>query len=204
MVSPYCSVVDSTGQKVNKINVTVFRDDLIEYIGILPDPAGSTMEYSNQEYFLDLSKTGKLSFVYDIRNDKFSGAVEKVPLDLKPGRAELLALLPYRVKGIELNIKSPVVRVGEAFEYTVNILLQKNDGKPARHVLYVELFDPDGNIQPFFSGNHEVLDGTMSTSVKLSPDDLPGRWVLKVKDVISGKMTERAFMVMATGSGFSE
>ncbi|MBN1294784.1 MAG: beta-galactosidase trimerization domain-containing protein [Candidatus Latescibacteria bacterium] len=204
MPVPYCSVVDSTGLKAKKINITVFRDENVEYIGILPDPSENTAEYVEKEYFLDLSHTGKLNYVYDIRNEKFSGAVKRIPLALKQGKAELFSLLPYRVKGMELNVKSPVVQVGGTLEYNVVILLQKNDTKPARHVCYIELVGPDGKIQPCFSGNYETNGGTLDSTLKFSPDDPPGRWVLKVKDVISGKTAERAFMIMATGDNFSQ
>jgi len=201
---PYCAVRDSTGTLAKGIGITAFIDDTLEYVGILADPSINTDNSTPDEYFLDLSGIGAASFVYDIRRAKFLGANVRIPVDLQPGRAELFALIPYRVKGIELKLKSPIVKTGSTLEYSVAVTTQKKVSKPGRHVFRTEVTGPDGNLRPYMSRSHDGLKGVVSSSLQMYKDDSPGRWLLTVTDVITGKKAERAFMVLASGSSMSE
>ncbi len=93
---PYCAVRDSTGSLAKGAGITVFRDETMEYVGLLADPTVNTENSTHGEYFLDLSGIGETFFVYDIRRSKFLGANVRVPIDRKQGKAELLTLIPYR------------------------------------------------------------------------------------------------------------
>ncbi len=197
---PYCSVRDTTGTVANKVSTTVFRDEVIEYIGLMPDPLARPGEYSGSDFFLDLTETGKNHYIYDIRGKKFLGANTRIPLDMSPGKAELFALVPYRIKELELKLKTPVVRTGNTIDYTVTIIPRDLNAVPGRHVFHVEVLGVDGSVMPYFTGNHEAVKGVLNSSITIGPDDTPGRCSLQVTDVITGKKAERAFMVMAIGS----
>ena len=201
---PYCSVRDTTGTVARKVSTTVFRDEVIEYIGIMPDPLAQPGEYSGSDFVLDLTETGKNHFVYNIRGKKFLGVNTRVPLDISPGKAGLFALVPYQVKELELKLKRPVVRTGNTIDYTVTLIPRDIKVVPGRHVFHVEVLGADGSVMPYFTGNHEAEKGVLNASVTIGPNDAPGRWSLQVTDVITGKKAERAFMVMAMGSSIIE
>ena len=200
MDMPYCTVRDSTGAMAQKVSITVFRDDTMEYVGLLIDPTVKSEYSSRKDFFLDLSRTGKTTYVYNIRTAEFLGANIHVPVDLTPGKAELFALIPYRVKGLDLKLKSPVIHTGGLLEYSVAVITQNKESKPGRHVFSIEVTGPDGKKRPYFSRSFDALKGELKSSLSISPDDSPGRWILTVQDVITGKKVERAFMIMATGS----
>ncbi|MCE5251005.1 beta-galactosidase [bacterium] len=196
---PYISVRDSSEALARKISATVFRDDQIEYVGILPDPGMTAEYYLRDGYYLDLSQIGKSYFVYDVRSGAFLGANQRISVTPAPGKAELYALLPYRVKDIELRLKTPVVQAGGTLEYTAAVIPQGINMKPGRHVFLITVKGPDGSIQPFFSESRESVNGILQSSLNISIGDQPGRWVLEVKDITTGKTAEKGFMVMTTG-----
>ncbi len=75
------------------------------------------------------------------------------------GRSDLYALLPYRVKNIDLNIKSSVVSAGDSVQYSVEIIPHETGSKPGRHVIRIQVIGPDGNEMPYFSESFETEDG---------------------------------------------
>ena len=90
-------------------------------------------------------------------------------------------------------------RVGGTLEYTAVVIPQGINMKPGRHVFLITVKGPDGSIQPFFSECRESVNGILQSSLNISIGDQPGRWILEVRDVTTGKTAGKVFMVMATG-----
>ncbi|MFC1608459.1 hypothetical protein ACFL47_10870 [Candidatus Latescibacterota bacterium] len=199
----HIAVRDTSGVQADKVSVTVFRGDSLEFIGLLPDPHASPADYARDDLRLDLTGTGNPYYVYDVRKKEFLGANTSIPLNLTPGKAELFALVPYRIKDIDLRVKSPVVKIGDTLDFTASMVLQLSRQllvKPGRHVLRLEVAGPDGVVHPSFTKSLEAERGTVTSSITVGPDETPGRWVVRVVDVITGKRAERSFMVMETGN----
>ena len=76
-----------------------------------------------------------------------------MPLELLPGRSELYALLSYRVKNLVLEVKSAVIRVGEELDYSVTVIPQDMNSKLGRHVIHVQVINPEGVELPYFSNS---------------------------------------------------
>jgi hypothetical protein len=57
--------------------------------------------------------------------------------------------------------------------------------------MHVEVFDPGGKPVRYYSGKVNVVHGAAQFLVPSALNDTPGRWRVRVRDVISGIRTER-------------
>jgi hypothetical protein len=59
----------------------------------------------------------------------------------------------------------------------------------------VEVVDPAGKVVSHYSGNVLAPNGRCDKLLPLAINDAPGRWVVRVKDVLSGQTQISAFEV---------
>jgi hypothetical protein len=187
---PPVAVVDSAGNRAVGVETFLYEDGGALYVGILPDEASHL-----QECRLSINRFSGEPYLYDVRKGQFRGMTKTAPLELSFGKAELFAILPYRVGDIEVKMASNVVYPGNSLAYQADVLT-RNDAKPLRHVLRVEVMGPDGKVRGWLSGMHEPSNGSFKASIPLSSADSPGKWMLRIRDVATGKQTERVFIVM--------
>jgi len=195
-VEPYAVLRGGGGENVSEAVVYTFRDGDAAYIGVLPDPSMKTDGESGAAT-LEISGGGDRKAVYDVRNGVFLGMVEKIPVSLEPGGARLFALLPYRVRELEVSVDKPVVKTGDELGYSVTVVPHEPGAEPGRHVFRVSVIGPDGRERPGFAGSFDGACGTFQGKLRIALDDTPGRWMLQVSDTATGKRGERTFMVMA-------
>ncbi|MCE5249884.1 beta-galactosidase trimerization domain-containing protein, partial [bacterium] len=200
LYTPVISVRDSKGVMENGMNISVFKDFDAIYIGLLRNPALMETGDSVSGYFLDLTRIKSPGFIYNVRTREYLGTGSKIPVNVQTGKAELFAFMPYRLVGLDMKINNPVVVVGNTVDFSVTIITGRNNTKPCRHALRVEAVAPDGSLKPFLASTIEAVFGDAKSTIYISPDDPPGRWVLRVTDIVTGRQAERSFMVMATGS----
>ncbi len=195
---PFVNIQDRKGNNAAGVYCSVFDDGSGKYIGILADP-GLLPEKPQlpEEYMLKIDFAEKIYYGYNVRKGKFIGALSDIPTELSPVRPELYAMLPYRVKNLTVEIKESVVRPGDKVEYNVKIIPQGKNTKTGRHVIRVRVIDPEGNEQRKFSYSYEFFDGNFESSFWISRQNPPGRWILSVRDIATGKRAERAFMIMS-------
>jgi hypothetical protein len=55
------------------------------------------------------------------------------------------------------------------------------------HVLHVDILDPAGKIVPHYSGNLLAPNGQAVKLLPLAYNDTPGKWEIRVKDLLSGQ-----------------
>lgn len=195
---PVVRINDANGNRSAKVNTTVFKDGTGQYVGLLKEPGSINISNTEEnKSIMNINHFEKMTYIYDVRKKKFLGAVNNVPLELSPGRSELYAILPYRVKNLTLEIKSSVVHIGDNVDYSVTVILQDRNSKPGRHVIHVQVINPEGIELSYFSDSFEAVNGYFEASIPILQNDLPGRWILRVSDVATGKKAERAFMVMS-------
>lgn len=197
MKLPRVAINDSNENRAIGVNSYLFKDGTGEYIGLLTEPAGEKEVESNiNKMIMKINNPKKLFYVYNIHTNKFLGAIDKIPLEMLSGRSDLYALLPYRVKNIDLNVKSSVVSAGDSVQYSVEIIPHETSSKPGRHVIRIQVIGPDGNEMPYFSESFETEDGIYKGSIHILNSDSPGQWLIKVQDVATGKRAEKKFFVM--------
>ncbi|MEW6356009.1 MAG: beta-galactosidase [Planctomycetota bacterium] len=130
--------------------------------------------------------------LYDVRNKKYLGIADVAQVDLTHKAAAVLALMPYEIKGVEVEVSPAQVKQGERFEVKAKVLV--GEGTPGDHVLRVEVFSPSGALSRAYTDNVLAV-GEFSRAIRTAMNEQPGRWRVVVTEVISGKASETQFAV---------
>lgn len=195
----YAAIVNNDGNRIYSVNLAVYRDGESVYIGALTESGSGIVNIADGNGVLKIKSPDIPRCVYDIRSGTFIGVTADIPVSLLPGQAQLFALLPYRVMKVDLSLKKSVVKTGEKLEYSVNIIPQNTTTVTGRHVVQVSVTGPDGVDCSYFSDTFNAVKGSFEGVLPIARNEKHGRWVIKVRDVATGRQTERTFMVMATG-----
>ena len=132
--------------------------------------------------------------VYDMRRGVYRGFTDRFDDVLYPGRAELFALMPYEVHGIDLSHGTEpgaVTLVGGVITGPAIVTGDKSENA-APHVFHIEVADPAGRPRPEFARNVLSADGTFNERFFLGYSAAPGEWWFRVKDVATGTTRCRA------------
>ena len=132
--------------------------------------------------------------VYDVRNRRLLGLAGKwegdgeradqpigVEFELEPADPELLALVSAPINGISLD-SPPASRPGEP----VRVSFRVDGPSDLRSVARFEVFGPDGVKRDYYSGNHDIVNGSGSAQFRPALNDPRGTWKIQVTEVISG------------------
>ena len=112
--------------------------------------------------------------------DFLRGGIAAQQLAAGPDRPVLLVARRARIAHLEIS---------DALE----IRLTDETGQPVdRSVVRCEVFDPAQRLVRFYSSNATVVDGRAKFLIPFALSDAPGRWRVRVRDVISGLKAERA------------
>jgi hypothetical protein len=124
--------------------------------------------------------------VYDVRSGQYLGHTDSIQTQITPGRAELYAVLDYRVYGVSISAPDSVM-AGEPFRIATHL---EADGAVGPHAVRVSWERPDGKPAP---ERRRILCGGGGAGgwMQFALNDAPGRWRVKVSDVISGKSAEK-------------
>jgi len=133
----------------------------------------------------------RVAHIYDVRAGDYIGRGAAVRGKLRPARAKLFALLPYRVEGLSVKATEQVQR-GGTFKLEGEI---KADGKPALHVVRVEFYRPDGREAAHYSRNLLARDGKFSGEWRLALNEDLSVWRVEVRDVVTGAKVSRVFRI---------
>jgi hypothetical protein len=81
----------------------------------------------------------------------------------------------------------------------VSIVVADDTGQPMPAVVpvHVEISDPAGRIGEF-SGYYGAKDGTLRLRLDLAPNERPGVWQIRVRELASGLAATWYFRVVAT------
>ena len=165
-----------------------------EYIGILrdmpPQPAGERRSWFGPAYrhaterpediIVHLPRT---SHLYDVREPKYLGHRDTVTLTFAACQARVLALLPYRVKDLELRGIKAEYSPGE--NVVCKAVIEAETGEPTDHVFRVEVHNPDGQLVTCYTRNILAADGSAQYVIPLALNERTGAWAVTVTDVAS-------------------
>ena len=179
-------VLDEQGLPARAVEIYRFDDGAARYVGLLPDVR--TMDKRPIEGRLRVCEG---LHHYDVRSGRYLGSGREVPVPLRPGQAVLLASLPYRVTGLTAAADAAQVRRGA----TVTLMgtVEVSAGPPCRHVLRAQVFKPGGEREPLYDEVLETSAGRFTFQVPTALNDPPGRWTVRVRDVVGASTTEPTF-----------
>ena len=120
--------------------------------------------------------------VYDMRAGKCLGRRGRIDAQSKQGDAVLYALLPYRVRSVQVQARN--AQQGEAVEYSVQV--QPDAGAAGLHVFRVEVEGPAARRLPHYDTKLVAAKGTASGSFRTALNDPVGQWTVRATDVATG------------------
>ena len=127
--------------------------------------------------------------VYNVRRGVYRGFVERFDDVMCSGRTEFFALLPYEVRGVDVE-SSPIPG---GTRVTAKVCTN-DDRQPTTHVFRIEVFDPKGTERRELARNVLAKQGRTSQDIFVGYDASPGQWRIRVKDVATGTIREEAFV----------
>ncbi|MBN1808260.1 MAG: beta-galactosidase trimerization domain-containing protein [Planctomycetes bacterium] len=178
----------------NPVGVEIHRymDGRIAYIGIGHNPHLRVSELGGDEAadngmimrpHSGTLAVGRKQHVYDVRRGRYIGLRESVPVKLPGAGAVILAVMPYRVTGIEAAFRGEG-RPGSVVALSGRIKVSK--GVPGRHVVHMSIRQPDGRTPHYFERNLEAPNGRFSCSIPLGHNAPAGRYSVTLADTATG------------------
>jgi hypothetical protein len=146
--------------------------------------------------------------VYDARTGKYHGLTDSFRDRFDPASCKIYSLLPYQVAGLNARAvgKSQVGRtatVRVALEIAGHVGDEAQEARvaaratePGRHVVRVDVYDPEGAWRSYYSRNVRTEGGTGEFELPFAEDDPNGTWTLKLRDVVTGQEAEVTLKVV--------
>ncbi len=132
--------------------------------------------------------------IYDIQKGKYLtyGNQVKIALNEK-NPAALFGVYPYRMNVLNVSM-SEKVKAGSDLVAEISSVPSK--GKAGKHVFHVEVMPP-GKVSVRFHMMRNLIaeNGRVSFRFRMGFNDPQGVWTLRVKDVLSGMITEKKFIL---------
>jgi hypothetical protein len=196
-VRPAYAVVDEQGQNVVGIETHLFRNGGATIVGLLSNPQLRVDELGPPEFKSNerFEKPRRLrlvlpaeAYVYDIRKHEQVGRRKDVDFTLDPYEPALYAVLPATAAGLRVAVPHEVARgamAGIAFSL---------DSPAATSVFHIEVANPAGTVTRY-SGNFFASEGRGGMEIPFAINDSPGKWELRVRDVLTGNTARAAIEV---------
>ncbi|MFH0796261.1 MAG: beta-galactosidase trimerization domain-containing protein [Candidatus Omnitrophota bacterium] len=176
------------GTKIGQTDIFHFKDGMITYIGLLRD--FTPEDHRTWEVAIPVLTRGHL---YDVLTKEYCGFGEEINTKLEVAEPKLYACLPYKIKGLNIRGKQRV-KQGEKEEILIEILTDP-DAKPENHAVYIKVRKPDNIECVYLEKVIYLKNGKGKYILPIALNDLPGKWVLDVEEVISGKSELFSFTV---------
>jgi glycosyl hydrolase family 42 (putative beta-galactosidase) len=204
-VRPRFRVVDERGQDAVGVETHMFRNGGATIVGLLTNPDLRVDELGPPEFKSNarFEKPRHLrvlldtdAYVYDVRKAQFAGRQNHVEFTLDPYEPVVYALLPSAARDLHVAVPGMVPPGGTA---PVSF---STDPTAATSVFRVEVTDPSGNIATHYSGNFFGTEGRGGIQISFAVNDTPGKWDVRVRDVLTGKTARSTIEVQNAKSQF--
>jgi hypothetical protein len=178
-------IKDAGGNITGGYQIYAFEYNTFKYIGVIAD------RFKPGDH-IDI---GGIKPVYDIRRREFAGITNRISLDgLENRGVGLYALAPYRIRNLNISINSPVVKLGEALKFNADLATFEN-AAIQDHMVHISLFYPDGQEAVCYRKDVEMKGGKLEGEIGFALNEPTGTWKIKIRDIASGKETERTFIL---------
>jgi hypothetical protein len=194
-IEPPFAVLDANGHSVVGVELHRFQNGGVTIAGLLSNPQQRVDELGPPEFKSNARFEKPVSFrlalpaeyyVYDVRGAKALGRKRELAVTLDPYEPAIYALSQSPLPALRISAPSRVAR-GE----TAHISLAFDGVTPAeKPVVHVEVLDPSGQAAPDYCANVVLTGGSGEQAVPFAVSDAPGRWTVRVKDLLSGQQQE--------------
>ena len=175
-------IIETGSGEIKATETMIFTEGSNLYLGIIRCHKTENLEPQTARI-----KLPAVQHVYNARNGVYYGKTGEVTEVIKPARALLFSLLPYRVNGISIKMSKQVSR---GSRLPVSLKIQISGGKPGLHVVRIEVRDPQGNIKPCYSMNILAHGGKAEAYIPFALNNPAGVWIVTVRDVATGVRTD--------------
>jgi hypothetical protein len=177
-VKPPFPVARPGGQPANDVETHVFTNGDLTLVALqrdyLPQPASDSPE----TVVLTLPRPFN---VYDIKAKQALGNTDRLEVELGPVEPVLLTLS-------EKPLAPPSIAGPRSAHLGETAELHIGAGSPAqRHVVHLDVMDPQGGTVAGYSGNLLFADAVTAKLLPLAVNDRTGHWTLRARDVLSGE-----------------
>ncbi len=135
----------------------------------------------------------KQGVVYDLTTSKQVNATignDGISFEtaLGPGDGKLYLVTASPIAKVTAKVPQKASR-GTDFNVTLNVVGGNGRNMDAVIPLAVTIKDPSGNVAEF-SGYHAAVDGKLTLTLNVAPNDMSGVWTLEAKELASGLTTQ--------------
>ena len=131
--------------------------------------------------------------VYDLRAHAYLGQVSRVETELRWGRANFFAVMPYKIGPLQVSLSTTTPKPGQPL--TANLVVDVPAQSKEKQAVHVEVIDPTGN-KPLWGRQPVLLPGGRG-KVEFLPafNDQPGTWTVRATELFSGQSAQATWTV---------
>jgi hypothetical protein len=119
-----------------------------------------------------------------VRGRKYLGLTAEWRGDLDLGGLAILARWPFRIEPPKAAVQTPRTPPGK--DAVVDVELAPPSASTTKHVLHIEVFQPDGLRAAAYCRNVEAESGRCRIAIPHALNDAAGAWKAVVREVVSG------------------
>lgn len=199
-VQPAIAVTGPGGKPMVGIEAHTFRNGGATILAIMTNPQlrvdelGPPEFRSNERFAKPMSVQVALprdSFVYDMRAGKALGRKREMSVTVQPYEPSIYSISPEEFPALELSVPERVERGHDA---SVSIG-PGSSSVASMHVMHVDVINPAGETIEWLSGNIRAHRGRGIKVLPIAQNDAPGRYEVRVRDLLSGSTRIAAFEV---------
>ena len=145
---------------------------------------------------LSLARTS--GFVYDMLNGRTVTArsengMLKIDHDFGSGDGALFMVTSRAIAKVDVDAPREAL-LGGTMRFTVSVTDDRGEPLDAVLPVRIEILDPDGRMAEF-SGYYGAVGGQITVQCDLAPNDEPGSWRIRARELASGISAEHAFTI---------
>ena len=191
-IRPEFAVTDESGQPVIGVETHLFRNGAVYVVGLLTNPQLRVEELGPPEFKsnarFEKPRTFKLTlpaemYVYDVRGAKALGKKRVLTVPLDPYEPAVFSVSSVAFPELEVSAPARLWR-GETGHVGLRFVGQT---PAATDIFHVDVVDPSGKVVPYYSGNIRASRGRAAKVLPLAMNEAPGKWEVRVKDLLSGQ-----------------
>ena len=191
-VRPAFAAVDEMSRPVVGVETHRFRNGGVIIAGLLSNPELRVdelgpPEFKSNERF-EKPRTIRLLlpadlYSYDIRGAKALGRQKEITVTLDPYEPAVFAFSPSPLPAIRISApqriaRGEIARIGLGFD---------GSSLAATHVFHLDIRNPAGKVVDYYSSIVLALNGSGAYAIPFACNDAPGRWTIRVNDLLSGQ-----------------